>query len=128
MGKLTEAEYITIKQLLAKGYQGKEIAEIVGRGQATVSGVKNTADYDDYREKLSQDRADKQEKGAVSEQLKLEAPEDKRSNIFVAFSKVFDAIYDYKQDIEPDDAIGKRVIDIATERLEEAKMWLKNFL
>ena len=45
MSKISEPEYMTIKQLLAKGYEGGKVAEIVGRGRGVVSIVNTSCSY-----------------------------------------------------------------------------------
>ena len=80
MGKLTKDEYITIKQLFKRGYQGQEIAKIVKRGTGTVSAVKNTFDYTDYRRRLEKSYIENKKRTAelintvVPYQLKLTEP------------------------------------------------------
>ena len=127
--KLREPEYTTIKQLLAKGYDGKKVAEIMGRGTGTVSTVKNTKDYTDYLEK--QKGWHVKEPKQPNEQLVLDVPDDKRADIFTAINKVIDAIYSYQLELDEKGALRPvevKAIEISTQKLEECRMWLKTYL
>lgn len=127
--KLREPEYTTIKQLLAKGYDGKKVAEIMGRGTGTVSTVKNTKDYTDYLEKQKVWHV--KESKQPTEQLVLDVPDDKRADIFTAINKVIDAIYSYQLELDEKGALRPvevKAIEIATQKLEECRMWLKTYL
>ena len=46
--KLDKETYEKIKRFLARGLYGREIAELMGVSEATVSCVRRTKDYDDY--------------------------------------------------------------------------------
>ena len=132
MSKLSEAEYIAIKQLLAKGYKGNKVAEIVERGTATVSDVKNSADFNDYKEKQAKAR-EQREASKPAEQLTLDVPldGDKRADIFVALNRVVDLVYDYQADLDDLGILSRmevKAIEIATQKIEEAKFWLKEYL
>lgn len=125
--RLTEPEFTTIKQLLAKGYDGLKVAEILGRGTGTVSTVKNSKDYSDYCER----RERPAEKPVKTEQLEFPVNSDKRADIFTAINKVVDAVYEYQRDLDNAGALSQidvKAIEIATQRLEECRMWLKTYL
>ena len=124
--RLAEPEYTTIKQLLAKGYGGNKVAEIIGRGVGTVSTVKNSKDYQDYKT-----RRERPAEQPITEQVEFNVGDDKRSNIFVAINRVIDAIYDYQTELDDMDLLSKeeaKVIELASQKLEEARMWLKTYL
>ena len=128
--RLTEQEFTTVKQLLAKGYDGKKVAEIVGRGTGTVSTIKNSKDYTDFRER--QDRLWKQQKSkkhVEQPKLPLDKPKkttlDLREDIALKFNSLTDAMLLYKMSTP----IKKSVhFDEAVKHLEEARLWLKEAL
>ena len=127
--KLREPEYTTIKQLLAKGYDGKKVAEIMGRGTGTVSTIKNSANYNDYVNRQKTLHMEKEPK--PTEQLELDVPDDKRAKVFTAINKVIEAIYDYQLELDEKGALKPtevKAIEIATQKLEECRMWLKTYL
>lgn len=51
MARVSKDEYIAIKQLLAKGYDGNTVAKMMQRGTGTVSTVKRSKDYTEYKER-----------------------------------------------------------------------------
>ena len=123
--RLTEQEFTTVKQLLAKGYEGQKVAEIVGRGTGTVSMIKNSATLADYNAKTRQPKPQK------TKQLELDVPSDKRADVFTAINKVIDAIYDYQLELSDRGALSQintKAIEIATQKLEECRMWLKTYV
>ena len=125
MGKLTESEYTTIKQLLAKGYEGKKVAEIVQRGAGTVSTVKNTANYKDYKDRLI--------KQAEAPKKQVELPLDKpkkttldlREDIVIKLNALLDSIEAYRVSFGGNYAARARACAIAKTKIEEARLWLK---
>lgn len=127
MGKLTNDEYTTIKQLFRKGFDGKTIAGIVGRGTGTVSVVKNTTSYDDYRSKLvkQQEQKPKQESLPLDDQPK-KTTLDLREDISIKFSALLDSIEAWKNTAQHEANVKKQVaIGRAKVHLEEARLWLK---
>lgn len=125
MGRLSEAEFTTIKELLAKGHDGKTVAEIVGRGAGTVSTVKNSPSYKDYKNKTAKVRPK-----AEPKQLPLDAPKkttlDLREDITIKVNALRDAIALYKSTSTGTNAVKQmRYCQKAQERIEEAWLWLK---
>lgn len=126
--KLREPEYTTIKQLLAKGYDGKKVAEIMGRGTGTVSTVKNTKDYTDYLEK--QKGWHVKEPKRPNEQLPLRAPKeptviDLRQSIWIKWGALYDELSLYRRTPTGKTTDEQRDLAMAITKLEEAEMWLK---
>lgn len=128
MGKLTNDEYTTIKQLFRKGFDGKTIAGIVGRGTGTVSGVKNTKSYEDYRDRVIKQQTEQKPK---QESLPLEDKTKKttldlREDISIKFSALLDSIEAWRNTAQRDSNVKKQVeIGRAKIHLEEARLWLK---
>ena len=129
MGKLTESEYTTIKQLLSKGYEGKKVAEIMQRGAGTVSTVKNTANYEDYKQRLlRQPEAPKKQT-----ELPLDKPKkttlDLREDIAIKLSALLDAVVAYETSIPRFNgsirSYKSRCCNVAKMKIEEARLWLK---
>lgn len=125
MGKLTESEYTTIKQLLAKGYDGKRVAEIVQRGAGTVSTVKNTDSYVEYKGRVfNQKTAPKKQT-----ELPLDKPKkttlDLKQDISIKFSNLCDSILVYRTTVAKPQGKQIKYWDKAVECLEEARLWLK---
>lgn len=127
MGKhLTESEYTAIKQLLSKGYEGKKVAEIMQRGTGTVSTVKNSATYEDYKSKIiRQLEAPKKQAELPLDKPKTNTLDIKKQDIMVKFSALFDAIITYEPAAINARPYSKRCINAAMTRLEEARLWLK---
>lgn len=125
MGRLSEAEFTTIKELLAKGHDGKRVAEIVGRGAGTVSTVKNSVNYKEYKNKVVRTKPK-----AESKQLPLDVPKkttlDLREDIAIKVNALRDAIALYKSTAAGGNAVKQmRYCQKAQERIEEAWLWLK---
>lgn len=131
MGKLTNDEYTTIKQLFRKGFDGKTIAGIVGRGTGTVSMVKNTESYEDYRYKLIKQINQQTEQKPKQESLPLEDKSKKttldlREDVSIKFSALLDSIEAWKNTAQHEANVKKQVaIGRAKVHLEEARLWLK---
>lgn len=127
MGKLSEAEFTTIKQLLAKGYDGKKVAEIVGRGAGTVSTVKNSASFDDYKNKMAKQT---QPKVVKQEQLPLDKPKkttlDLREDITIKFNNLIDSVEMYRKVTPGINFRREMAVSQAKIHLEEAMLWLKD--
>lgn len=127
--KLTESEYTTIKQLLAKGYEGLKVAEIVGRGRGVVSRVNTSANYKDFMDKSKAIRARyKTTPKAKAQQLPLDTPKKTELDLI---HDMTDKIIALKDDIElyiTTPACGTRELQrdakMALVKLEEAAMWL----
>lgn len=127
--KLTESEYTTIKQLLAKGYEGQKVSELVGRGVGTVSGVKNSNSYEEFIGRGRAYRAARKERRATG-QLPLDTPKpttiNLREELAVKVNALQDAIVQYKHSATGGNAVKQiRYYQKAQERLEEAWLWLK---
>ena len=125
MARLTENEYTTIKQLLAKGYEGKKVAEIVQRGAGTVSTVKNTATYEDYKDRLiKQAEAPKKQT-----ELPLDKPKnttlDLRENIMIKINALYDAVMVYKHSGIKLNSVKTRQYDMALDHLEIARLLIR---
>lgn len=125
MGRLSEAEFTTIKELLAKGHDGKRVAEIVGRGAGTVSTVKNSINYKEYKNKVIRAKPK-----ADSKQLPLDVPKkttlDLREDMAIKVNALRDAIALYKSTAAGSNAVKQmRYCQKAQERIEEAWLWLK---
>ena len=54
--KLNKESYEKIKTFLNRGLYGREIAELMGFSEATVSCVRRTNDYDDYIDRFRKHR------------------------------------------------------------------------
>ena len=121
--------------MLDRGIQGNKAAELFNRGKATISYIKNSQDFNDYHERLAKMlKASKDKKQA--EQLTLDVPGapldgDKRADIFVALNKAIDTIYEYQAGLDDLGILNQmevKAIEIATQKIEEAKFWLKEYL
>lgn len=133
MAKLTEMEYMTIKQLLGKGYEGLKVAEIVGRGRGLVSKVNITSSYKEYVERGKAVRAKYRNKYKApvplkAQQLPLDTPKKTEYDLI---SGMVDKIVALRDDIElymATPACGtrerQRDAKMALVKLEEAAMWL----
>ena len=133
MAKLTEMEYMTIKQLLGKGYEGLKVAEIVGRGRGLISAVNNTASYKEFVERGKAVRAKYRNKYKApvplkAQQLPLDTPKKTEYDLI---SGMVDKIVDLRDDVElymATPACGtrerQRDAKMALVKLEEAAMWL----
>lgn len=133
MRKLNEMEYTTIKQLLAKGYEGGKVAEIVGRGRGLVSDVNTTKTYAEYVAKGKERKARWSAKTSAkpTKQLPLQAPTkahtslDLRQSIAIKLDALYDEIALYRRvptDKTPEE---QRDLSMALIKLEEAEMWLE---
>ena len=124
MGKLTESEYTTIKQLLSKGYEGKKVAEIVQRGAGTVSAVKNSNGFGDYIKR--QKRAEKPAEPKKQTELPLDKPKkttlDLRENIMLKINGLYDAVMLYKRSGIKLDNVSTHQYDMALDHLEIARL------
>ena len=130
MGKLTESEYTTIKQLLSKGYEGKKVAEIVQRGAGTVSTVKNTANYEDYKQRLLK----QMEAPKKQTELPLDKPKkttlDLEQELAIKFNDIVDILETMRA---THNRTSTGALDLRKEvayhrakvHLEEARLWLK---
>lgn len=133
MAKLTEMEYMTIKQLLGKGYEGLKVAEIVGRGRGLISAVNNTASYKEFVERGKAVRAKYRNKYKApvplkAQQLPLDTPKKTEYDLI---SSMVDKIVALRDDVElymATPACGtrerQRDAKMALVKLEEASMWL----
>lgn len=133
MAKLTEMEYMTIKQLLGKGYEGLKVAEIVGRGRGLISAVNNTASYKEFVERGKAVRAKYRNKYKApvplkAQQLPLDTPKKTEYDLMQG---MVDKIVALQDDIElymATPACGSRKLQrdakMALVKLEEAAMWL----
>lgn len=124
--RVTESEYTTIKQLLAKGYEGQKVAEIVGRARSLVSRVKNSNDYKDYTAKCKVLR-----KKPDPKQLPLDTPKkttlDLREDITIKFNSLIESIDMIKRSTctSPSNFKQEIAYSRAKVHLEEARLWLK---
>lgn len=136
MSKISEPEYMTIKQLLAKGYEGGRVAEIVGRGRGVVSKVNVSSSYKEFVERGKAIRAkykNKYKAGAkpkTQQQLPLQPKTgnttiDLRQSIWIKWSALYDEITLYKNTPTGKTTDESRDASMALIKLEEAKMWLK---
>lgn len=133
MAKLTEMEYMTIKQLLGKGYEGLKVAEIVGRGRGLISAVNNTASYKEFVERGKAVRAKYRNKYKApvplkAQQLPLDTPKKTELDLMQG---MVDKIVALQDDIElyiTTPACGtrerQRDAKMALVKLDEASMWL----
>ena len=134
MSKINEPEYMTIKQLLAKGYEGGKVAEIVGRGRGVVSKVNVSTSYEEFVKRGKETRAkykNKYKAGAkpkAPQQLPLDTPKKTEYDLI---QSMVDKIIALRDDIElymatPTCDTRKRQRDakMALVKLEEASMWL----
>ena len=137
--KLTEMEYTTIKQLLEKGYEGIKVATIVGRGRGVVSLVNTTSSYKEYveRGKAARAKYKTSTKSLKAQQLPLDTPKkttlDLREELAIKFNSLIDTVETLEVTVKNPKG---GVIDLrkgiafnrAKERLEEARLWLKEAL
>lgn len=133
MRKLNEMEYTTIKQLLAKGYEGLKVAEIVNRSRGIVSDVNTTKCYAEYlaKRKGRKDRWNAKTSAKSTQQLPLQAPAkahtslDLRQSIVIKLNALYDEIALYKRVPSDKTPEEQRDLSMALIKLEEAEMWLK---
>lgn len=133
MSKISEPEYMTIKQLLAKGYEGGKVAEIVGRGRGVVSKVNVSSSYKEFVERGKATRAKYKNKYKApvplkAQQLPLDTPKKTEYDLIQG---MVDKIVALRDDIElymatPTCGTRERQRDakMALVKLEEAAMWL----
>lgn len=133
MSKINEPEYMTIKQLLAKGYEGVKVAEIVGRGRGVVSRINTSTSYEEFIKRGKATRAEYKNKykaGAkpkTHQQLPLDTPKKTELDLIQGMT---DKIIALKDDIElyiTTPACGTRELrdaKMALVKLKEAAMWL----
>ena len=136
MSKINEPEYMTIKQLLAKGYEGGKVAEIVGRGRGVVSRINTSTSYEEFVERGKAVRAKyrnkykAEAKPKTQQQLPLRPKTanttiDLRQSIWIKWSALYDEIALYKNTPTGKTADEPRDVNMALIKLEEAEMWLK---
>ena len=134
MSKINEPEYMTIKQLLAKGYEGVKVAEIVGRGRGVVSRINTSTSYEEFIKRGKATRAkykNKYKTGAkpkTQQQLPLDTPKKTQYDLI---SGIVDKIVALQDDMELyittpfcDTRERQRDAKMALVKLEEASMWL----
>lgn len=133
MSKINEPEYLTIKQLLAKGYEGGKVAEIVGRGRGVVSRVNVSTSYEEFVKRGKATRAKyknkyKTEAPLKAQQLPLDTPKKTEHDLI---QSMVDKIVALRDDIElymATPACGtrerQRDAKMALVKLEETSMWL----
>lgn len=134
MSKINEPEYMTIKQLLAKGYEGRKVAEIVGRGRGVVSKVNVSSSYEEFVKRGKATRAkykNKYKAGTkpkTQQQLPLDTP---KKTEYGLIQSMVDKIISLRDDIElymatPTCGTRERQWDakMALVKLEEVSMWL----
>ena len=134
MSKINEPEYMTIKQLLAKGYEGGKVAEIVGRGRGVVSKVNVSTSYEEFVKRGKATRAKYKNKYKAGtkpktpQQLPLDTPKKTELDLMQGMG---DKIVALRDDIElyiATPACGtrekQRDAKMALMKLEEASMWL----
>lgn len=134
MSKINEPEYMTIKQLLAKGYEGGKVAEIVGRGRGVVSKVNVSTSYEEFVKRGKATRAKyknkyrAETKPKTPQQLPLDTPKKTEHDLI---QSMVDKIVALRDDIElymATPACGtrerQRDAKMALVKLEEASMWL----
>jgi len=134
MSKISEPEYMAIKQLLAKGYEGGKVAEIVGRGRGVVSRINTSTSYEEFIKRGKATRAkykNKYKAGTNGQQLPLEVKEDRpKTTSYDLASGIVDKLADLRDDLELyaqtpfNGDRGKRDAKMALMKLEEASMWL----
>ncbi len=134
MSKINEPEYMTIKQLLAKGYEGGKVAEIVGRGRGVVSRINTSTSYEEFIKRGKATRAkykNKYKAGAkpkTPQQLPLDTPKKTEYDLI---QSMVDKIVALRDDMELyittpfcDTRERQRDAKMALVKLEEASMWL----
>ncbi len=133
--RISPDEYATIKQLLGKGYTGIKVAAIVGRGRGLVSRVNSSTDYKDFIAKGRE--AHVKYKTRKPQQLPLDTPKkttlDLREELAIKFNSLIDTVETLEVTVKNPRG---GVIDLrkgiafnrAKERLEEARLWLKEAL
>lgn len=133
MSRVNEPEYMTIKQLLAKGYEGGKVAEIVGRGRGVVSKVNVSSSYKEFVERGKATRAKYKNKYKApvplkAQQLPLDTPKKTELDLIQG---MVDKIIALRDDIElymATPTCGSRKLQrdakMALVKLEEASMWL----
>lgn len=131
MAKINEVEYMTVKQLLAKGYEGGKVAEIVGRGRGVVSRINVSTSYDEFvkRGKAIRSRY-KRPADQKGQQLPLVAKRpdntvDLKQSVLVKWNALYDELALYKNTPTGKTIAEVRDLNMATVKLEEAEMWLK---
>lgn len=133
MSRVNEPEYMTIKQLLAKGYEGGKVAEIVGRGRGVVSRINTSTSYEEFvkRGKATRAKYKNKYKAPVplkAQQLPLDTPKKTELDLIQG---MVDKIVALQDDIElyiTTPACGTRKLQryakMALVKLEESAMWL----
>lgn len=134
MSKINEPEYMTIKQLLAKGYEGVKVAEIVGRGRGVVSRIKASTSYEEFIKRGKATRAkykNKYKSGAkpkTHQQLPLDTPKKTELDLIQGMADKIIALRDDMELYVTTPACGTRELQrdakMALVKLEEASMWL----
>lgn len=122
--RVSESEFTTIKQLLEKGYDGIKVSEIVGRARGVVSRVNTSSSYQEYQKRGKGIH----KKVAKQEQLPLDAPKkttlDMREDLLIKYNELYSTLIAYR--IRNVNNPGKwRAHNMAIERLEESRLWLK---
>lgn len=51
--RLTEVDYWAVKHLIDKGYSTQKVTEMTGRGSSTISTVRNSSTFEEYRRKVA---------------------------------------------------------------------------
>lgn len=132
MSRINEPEYLTIKQLLAKGYEGGKVAEIVGRGRGVVSRINTSTSYEEFVERGKAVRARYKKPAAPkSQQLPLGVKEERPKTTSYDLARgIVDKLADLRDDLElyaqapVNGGREKRDAKMALLKLEEAGMWL----
>lgn len=134
--RINPDEYATIKQLLGRGYTGIKVAAIVGRGRSLVSRVNTSTTYHDFVVKGRETRV-KYKTRKQPQQLPLDTPKkttlDLREELAIKFNSLIDTVETLEVTVKNPKG---GVIDLrkgiafnrAKERLEEARLWLKEAL
>lgn len=127
--RLTSNEYTTIKELLRKGLNGKTVARIVKRGTGTVSTVKNSMDFSEYKETRGKEPEPKE---TIQTQLPLERPKknspELREDMIIKFNQLMDSLEAWRKATPGMDFRKEIAISRAKVHLEEARLWLKETL
>ena len=136
MRRLSPNEYATIKQLLNMGHNANKVAEIVGRSRCVVSTVNKSMSYAEYIEQRRA-QARRAEESRKARQLPLDTPKkttlDLREELAIKFNSLIDTVETLEVTVKNPKG---GVIDLrkgiafnrAKERLEEARLWLKEAL
>lgn len=136
MRRLSPNEYAAIKQLLNMGHNANKVAMAVGRSWCVVNTVKKTMSYAEY---IKQRRAQvrRAEENRKARQLPLDTPKkmtlDLREELAIKFNSLIDTVETLEVTVKNPKG---GVIDLrkgiafnrAKERLEEARLWLKEAL